>query len=139
MFDIRFPLRLLCTACFVAVGAFALAGCAGTPVDETMFFANPAKYDLYDCKQLTESRKARAMRVEELERLMARAQTGGAGGMVMAELGYRSDYTAAQADYKLVDRVWLQNRCDTQILSTSPGLRQPASALPANASGGRVY
>lgn len=117
----------------------ALAGCAGTPqLDETSFFADPAKYNLYDCKQLTDTRKAKQERVEQLSRLMAKAQTG-SGGAVMAEIGYRSDYAAAQADFKLVDRVWQQNRCDTQILSTSPGLRQPASALPANASGGRVY
>lgn len=115
-----------------------LGGCAEVAVDETTFFGNPAKYALYDCKQLSDARKGAAARVEQLGRLMAKAQTG-AGGTMMAEIGYRSDYTAAQSDLKLADRAWQDNRCDTQILSTSPGQRQPASALPSTASGARVY
>lgn len=127
-------LRLaLCVA-----GSAVLGACASAPLDESTFFGNPAKYDLYDCKQLGDVRKAKAAQVDELARLMAKAQTG-AGGAVLAEVGYRSDYVAAQADLKLADRVWQQNRCDAQMLSSSPGQRQPASAMPATASGGRVY
>ena len=120
-----------------AIAACALvAGCASEAFDESTFFANPAKYDLYDCKQLAEVRKTKSARVDELGRLMAKAQTG-TGGAVISEVAYRSDYVAAKADLKLADRIWEQNRCEGQILSTRQ--RLPASALPATASGGRVY
>jgi len=113
-----------------------LGGCASEPFDESTFFTNPAKYELFDCKQLAEVRKARATRIDELERLMQKAQSG-TGGAVISEVAYRADYVSAKGDLKLADRMWQQNRCDSQMLSS--GSRQPASALPSTASGGRVY
>jgi hypothetical protein len=105
-------------------------------MDESAFFADPARYDLYDCKQLGDVRKQLSDKVDELKRLMAKAETG-TGGSVVSELAYRPDYVSAQANLKLANRVWQDNRCDSQIVPT--GRRQPASSLPATASGGRVY
>src|SRR5258708_37964480 len=42
-------------------------------------FGDPAKYDLYDCKQLETERKNLATRGAELQGLMAKADTGVAG------------------------------------------------------------
>jgi hypothetical protein len=114
----------------------ALAGCASTAVDETTFFVDPARYDLYDCRQLAEVRKGQSDKVDELKRLMAKAETG-AGGSVVSELAYRPDYASAQANLKLINRVWDENHCDSQVVST--GRRQAPSSLPSTASGGRVY
>jgi hypothetical protein len=114
----------------------ALGGCAGAAVDETTFFVDPSRYDLYDCRQLADARKQQSDRVDELKRLMAKAETG-AGGSVVSELAYRPDYASAQASLKLANRMWDENHCDSQIVST--GRRQGPRSLPSTPSGGRVY
>ncbi|MEZ5765958.1 MAG: hypothetical protein R3D69_18115 [Xanthobacteraceae bacterium] len=89
----------------LAMLALGLAGCAGAPgrgFDESAVFADPAHYSLYDCKQLAAAHQTHAARVEELKRLMAKAETGPAGS-VMSELAYRSDYLSAQAQLKAVN------------------------------------
>ena len=48
----------------------------------TSAFADPAKYELYDCKQLETERKSLATRSAELQGLMAKAETGVAGPVV---------------------------------------------------------
>jgi hypothetical protein len=121
---------------FVFGCALALAGCSSVAVDESTFFVDPARYDLYDCKQLADARKGHSDRIDELKRLMAKAETG-AGGSVISEFAYRPDYASAQANFKLINRVWEENHCDSQIIST--GRRQGPSTLPSTASGGRVY
>ena len=113
-----------------------LGGCAGAAVDETTFFVDPSRYDLYDCRQLADARKQQSDRVDELKRLMAKAETG-VGGSVVSELAYRPDYATAQANLKLANRVWDENHCDSQIVSTRR--RQAPSSLPSTPSGGRVY
>jgi hypothetical protein len=91
-----------------------LGGCA-TSVSEigdnmTLAFADPAKYDLYDCKLLETERKTIKTKIEELERLMAKAQTGTAGPVV-AELAYRNDYIAYRGQQKLAEKAWQRNKC----------------------------
>src|SRR5207244_1137452 len=84
----------------VAICGAGTGGCAGVATDESLFFADPARYDLYDCKQLADARKAQSDRVDELARLMTKAQAG-TGGSVVAEFAYRPDYVSAQANLKL--------------------------------------
>ncbi len=73
-------------------------------------FADPAKYDLYECKQLEPERKSLAARGAELQGLMAKAQTGVAGPVV-AELAYRNDYIAVRGQAKLAEEAWQRNKC----------------------------
>jgi hypothetical protein len=114
----------------------ALGGCSSVAMDESTFFVDPARYDLYDCKQLAAARKVHMERLDELKRLMAKAETG-AGGAVVSELAYRPEYASTIANLKLTNRVYDDNHCDSQIVST--GRRQGPSSLPSTASGGRVY
>lgn len=88
----------------------AVAGCAGMSDGVLNAFADPAKYDNYDCKQLEGARKALAARAAELQGLMAKADTGAAGSVV-AEVAYRNDYIATRASAKLADEVWQRNNC----------------------------
>src|ERR1700704_4559428 len=85
--------RLLHAAAGAAllVLGIGLGGCADMSDSMTSAFADPAKYDLYECKQLEAERKSLANRAAELPGLMARAETG-AAGTVVAELAYRNDY-----------------------------------------------
>src|SRR5262250_1833046 len=75
--------------------ALALPGCADMSDSMSLAFADPAKYDLYDCKQLEPERKKLAERTAELQGLMAQAETG-VGGTVVAEVAYRNEYIATR-------------------------------------------
>src|SRR5437016_9987757 len=90
-----------------AVLAFVLAlpGCAEMSDSMSLAFADPAKYDLYDCKQLEPERKRLADRTAELQGLMAKAETG-AGGAVIAEVAYRNEYIATRGQSKLAEQAW---------------------------------
>jgi hypothetical protein len=111
-----------------AVAAALLSGCAGeiagqnVSLNEATFFSDPAKFAMYDCKQLAPVRVSYARRVEELKGLMNKAETG-PGGAVIAELAYRPDYLSAQAALKRADEEWQRNRCE---VSTDAGLARPA-------------
>jgi len=88
----------------------SLGGCADMSEGMTSAFADPAKYDLYECKQLETERKSLATRAAELQGLMAKAQTG-AGGAVVAEIAYRNEYIAVRGQSKLAEEAWRKNRC----------------------------
>ncbi len=61
---------------------WGLAGCADMSDSMTSAFADPAKYDLYECKQLETERKSLATKGAELQGLMPKADTGVAGPLV---------------------------------------------------------
>jgi hypothetical protein len=116
----------------LALGS-GLAGCADIGDKVSFAFADPAKYDYYDCKQLEAERKTLATRVAELQGLMAKADTG-AAGPVVAELAYRNDYVAVRGQTKLADEAWQRNKCH----DSPPGAELPAAPVsPANGKGGR--
>lgn len=77
-------------------------------------FVDPAKYDLYDCKQLEAERKALATRTAELQGLIDKAQTG-AGGAVVSELAYRNDYISTRAQAKLAEENWQKSKCVASV------------------------
>jgi hypothetical protein len=87
-----------------------LGGCANMSDTLTSAFADPAKYDNYDCKQLQAVRKALAARGAELQGLIAKAETG-TGGAVISEVAYRNDYLSTRASANLAEEVWRRNSC----------------------------
>ena len=101
--------RSAALAALLALGS-VLAGCAGMSDSVSTAFADPAKYDLYDCKQLESERKSLASRSAELQGLMAKAETG-TGGVVVAELAYRNDYVAVRGQSELAEEAWRRNKC----------------------------
>jgi hypothetical protein len=109
-----------------------LAGCASSVSemgdDMTLAFVDPAKYDYYDCKQLETERKGIAIHIEELQRLMAKADTGVAGPVV-AELAYRQDYISYRGQARLADKAWRRNNCH-DAPPAAPGAA-PAAVTPA--------
>src|SRR5438128_10753577 len=90
-------------AAAVLAFALALSGCADMSDSMSLAFADPAKYDLYECKQLEPERKRLAERTAELQGLMAKAETG-AGGAVVAELAYRNECSATRGQAKLAEQ-----------------------------------
>ncbi len=121
------------------VAGVALSGCAGMSETIAPAFADPGKYELYDCKQLETERKSLTTRAADLQRLMDKAETG-AGGAVVAELAYRNDYLAVRGQLQLVDDAWRRNRCRETPPEATPPAAPPsaAAAKPAPKSGRTV-
>ena len=118
------------------LSAVGLGGCAGMSEGMSKAFADPAKYDLYDCKQLETARTALAVRQAELQGLMAKAETG-VGGAVVAEVAYRNEYIAMRGQSKFAEEAWQRNRC--QVSAPAAAAPVPPVVPPApNASGGRA-
>ena len=121
----------------IVASAVALSGCVAGggfgAFDEATFFADPATYAMYDCKQLEPVRASQTSRVAELKALMLKAETG-PGGAVIAELAYRTEYISAEARLKSVNQHWQRNGCDQQ---TGPAGR--AGGKRADPGRGGVY
>ena len=125
--------RALMALALLVLGA-GLSGCAEMSDSMTSAFADPAKYDLYDCKQLEPERKVLSNRSAELQGLMAKAETGVAGPVV-AELAYRNEYIAVRGQARLAEEAWQRNKChDTPPAAAAPA---PAPAPPDNAKPGK--
>jgi hypothetical protein len=116
-------LRTCCAAAVLLAAGVALSGCASMSETVAPAFADPAKYELYDCKQLEAERKSLATRTAELQKLMDKAETG-AGGAVVSELAYRNDYVAVRGSAQLAEDAWRRNRCR----DTPPNAAPQASA-----------
>ena len=115
-------------AAVVLTLAFTLSGCANMGESMSSAFADPAKYDLWDCKQLEPERKNLANRAAELQGLMAKAETGVAGPLV-AEIAYRNEYLAVRGQARFADEAWRRNKCQD---SAPAGGSPAAAAAPAN-------
>src|SRR5205823_7222707 len=139
----RLHLRAFTAAALLVLG-LGLNGCAEMSDTISTAFADPAKYDLYDCKQLETERKNLANRSAELQGLMAKAETGVAGPVV-AELAYRNDYIATRGQARLADEAWRRNKCKETKKETkpdenakaAPSAAAPPSAAKSSAKGGR--
>jgi hypothetical protein len=116
-------LRPWCAVAVLVAAGFALSGCAGVSETIAPAFADPARYELYDCKQLEAERKALAARTADLQKLMDKAETG-TGGTVVSELAYRNDYVAVRGAAQLAEDAWRRNKC-----RETPAAEPPAAAL----------
>ena len=134
-------LRARVAMALLALG-IALSGCAEMSDSMTLAFADPAKYDLYECKQLEPERKNLANRAAELQGLMAKAETG-AGGAVVAELAYRNEYIAVRGQQRFAEQAWQRNKCRETIpgaaIPVTPVPPQGARVAPPSRAGSTVY
>ena len=128
----------LAALALLALGA-GLAGCASVGETIAPAFADPAKYDLYECKQLEPERKGLAIKAAELEGLMAKAETGVAG-TVVAEMAYRNELVATRGQQKLAEEAWRRYKCVESKREAVPAAAAPAEPLapPPIAGGPRL-
>jgi hypothetical protein len=133
-------LRLFAAAIALPIAGGGLAGCANLGDGAVSgAFVDPAKYELYDCKQLETERKSLAARTAELQRLIDKAHTGVAGSVV-AEVAYRNDYITTRASAKLADEEWRRNKCSETPAAAHEALAsRPSGAAPPRRSGSAVY
>ena len=134
----RQPLpRAAVSVALLALG-ITLFGCADMSDSLTTAFADPAKYDLYECKQLESERRMLANRGAELQGLMAKADTGVAGPVV-AELAYRNEYVSVRGQARFAEEAWQRNKCRASSPAAAAAANAPGltPVPPANAKGGR--
>jgi hypothetical protein len=132
------PLVRAAVALALLVPGFGLAGCAGMNDSMTSAFADPAKYEFFDCKQLEAERKSLASRAAELQGLMAKADTGVAGPVV-AELAYRNDYISTRAQSRLAEEGWRRNKCHDTPPPAPGTAAAPPPAPPADTKGKHAH
>ena len=77
-----------------------------------MVFADPAKYNFYNCEQLAAQRTDRKLREEELKSLMDKAERG-TGGAFVNVIAYKADYTEVREDLKLIERTARTKKCSS--------------------------
>ena len=134
----RFDLaaRVLAGAALLAC-AMLVSGCSSMSDGMTSAFADPSKYQLYDCKQLEAERKALSTRMAELHGLMSKAQDGFAGPVV-AEVAYSNEYVAARGQAKNAEEAWVLNKCrETPAKAASPTPLPPPVADKSSRSSTR--
>lgn len=113
-FSGREVIRGVATTLAVA-GAAALGGCASeSSLGAGAAFADPAAFNLYDCKQLAPQRTSLATREKQLQDLMAKAQEG-VGGAVMSEIAYRSELLTVQGRRQYAEQAWIDKRCEREV------------------------
>jgi hypothetical protein len=145
---IRLSRRAVAALALLVLGVglgVGLGGCADMS-DSAMVsaFADPAKYELYDCKRLEAERKSLGDRAAELKGLMAKAQTGVAGSVV-SELAYRNEYISIRGQARFAEEAWRRDKCkETPPAATPPAASAapPATDKPAHShsrSGNAVY
>jgi hypothetical protein len=121
--------RAAAAAALLALGA-GLGGCAQMGDSMSTAFADPARYELYDCKQLETERKNLATRAAEQQGLMAKAETGVAGPVV-AELAYRNEAIAIEGQRKFAEEAWQKSKCHPSAPAT------PATSVTPSAKGAK--
>src|SRR5579863_160206 len=132
LFRLSRPAPRLLGAAFLSVLGAGLSGCADMSDSMTSAFADPAKYELWNCKQLEGERKSLAKRLAELQGLMGKAQSGVAGPVV-AELAYRNEYIAVRGQAKNAEEVWQRNKCR----ETMPAKPAVSAGAPVNDKAGQ--
>jgi hypothetical protein len=136
----RLSLRAVAAMTLLGLVGVGLGGCAAIGDNMSSAFADPAKYDLWECKQLEAERKSLANRAAELQGLMAKAETG-TGGAVVAELAYRNDYISTRAQAKLAEETWQRDKCH-ETPPAAAAAAPPATDKPARShqrSGSAIY
>jgi hypothetical protein len=127
------PSRRAAAVLALLVSGVILSGCAKMGDGfASGAFVDPARYDYYDCKQLEGERKSLNNRVDTLQQLIDKANTG-TGGAVVGELAYRNDYISARAQLKLLEENWRRNKC--QESPPSPAGTSAPDQPPAKQKG----
>jgi hypothetical protein len=89
-----------------------LAACTSALENQFTVFADPAKYDFYNCDQLAVQRTTRKAREEELKSLMDKAERG-TGGAFVNVIAYKADYTEVREDLKLIEKTARTKKCSS--------------------------
>lgn len=95
----------------VVLAGALLSACSSTGDNPLTVFADPGKYQYYDCEQLTAQRKQWSNREQELKQLMDRTERS-AGGAVVNLLAYKAEHVAASEELEVLESAARGKSCD---------------------------
>jgi hypothetical protein len=88
-----------------------LSACSPAAMGPVTVFADPGKYQFYNCEQLAGQRTYWTNRELELKLLMDKADQG-TGGAVVNVIAYQADYVTAREELKVIDATARAKNCD---------------------------
>ncbi len=103
-------IAVLLSSAFFAFAAAALGGCGVGTDGLGSLMVDPARYDGYNCKQLSDQWSALLVREKQLRNLIDKADEGG-GGTVIGALAYRGDYQTVLEDKIVLQRAAAARKC----------------------------
>jgi hypothetical protein len=100
----------------LSVGGFLVGGmlsaCSPVAMGPVTVFADPGKYQFYNCEQLAGQRTYWTNRELELKLLMDKADQS-TGGAVVNVVAYQADYVTAREELKVIDATTRAKNCDS--------------------------
>jgi hypothetical protein len=102
------PLAIVAGTLLVSV---LLAGCSSGSESGFSLFADPGKYQFYNCAQLATERKTLTHRQQELKSLIDRADQS-AGGAAVGLIAYKGEYVNASEELGLLQSVARSKQCE---------------------------
>ena len=102
------PFAALTVGGFLVVGF--LSACSSAGDNPLTVFADPAKYQYYDCDMLAGQRTYWKGKEQELKLLMDKAEKG-TGGSIVNVIAYQADYVAAAEEVKVIDATARIKKC----------------------------
>jgi hypothetical protein len=81
----------------IALAGAMLAACSSTSETGYSLFADPGKYQYYNCAQIAVAMKTYSTRQQELKTLMDRADQS-AGGAAVGFIAYKAEYVAVNEE-----------------------------------------
>jgi hypothetical protein len=103
---------------FVAIGAGALSGCAGSDGVGALL-VDPARYAGYRCKDLINELTILTKQEKGLRDLIDKADEGGATGTVIGAVAYRSNYETVLEREKVLRRAAAEQNCELKPVYSS--------------------
>jgi hypothetical protein len=103
---------------FVAIGAGAVGGCAGSDGVGALM-VDPARYAGYRCKDLIGEWANLIAQEKKLRELINKADEGGATGTVIGTVAYRSDYDTVLEREKVLQRTAAEKNCELKPVYSS--------------------
>ena len=89
-----------------------LVGCTSALESPITVFADPGRYEFFNCEQLAVHRVAVKARQQELKQLMDRAEQS-TGGRLVNVIAYKGDYVAATEELQVIDMTLRVKKCSS--------------------------
>ena len=118
------PRQAIASGPMLRAGALALVlgvlnGCGVVRDDiESQLMVTPGKYHFYNCKLLFGALTGMRARIDELQKLAAKAAQG-PGGQLIGTAAYRAEYLQARGDEKEILSTMAEKNCKSESTWTS--------------------
>jgi hypothetical protein len=100
------------SSCVALLFPTILAACTSALESPLTVFADPGRYEFYNCEQLAQQRAKVKAREQELKQLMDRAEQG-TGGAFVNVIAYKGDYVAVTEELQVIDMTLRVKKCPT--------------------------